>query len=47
VERAGRFVVAIKPDGTVIVADKPVDTASVAFEIGQDAQASKWEDQPG
>jgi len=29
VEAAGRFVVGVKPDGTLIVADKPVDTASL------------------
>jgi hypothetical protein len=29
VEAAGRFVVGVKPDGTLIVADKPVDIASL------------------
>ena len=29
VEQAGRFVVGVKPDGTLIVADKPLDTASL------------------
>jgi hypothetical protein len=29
VELAGRFVVGVKPDGTLIVADKPVETASL------------------
>ena len=28
IERAGRFVVGVKPDGTMIIGDKPVDTAS-------------------
>jgi hypothetical protein len=44
VERAGRFVVGVKPDGTVLVADKPLDTVSLVPEIEQDAPASKWED---
>jgi hypothetical protein len=29
VERAGRFVVGVKADGTVIVGDKPVDATSL------------------
>jgi hypothetical protein len=29
VELAGRHVVGVKPDGTLIVADRPVDTASL------------------
>ena len=29
VQKAGLHVVAIKPDGTLIVADKPVDVASL------------------
>lgn len=29
VEKAGRFVVGVQPNGTLIVADKPVDTASL------------------
>jgi hypothetical protein len=29
VERAGRHVVGIKPDGTLIVSDKPLETASL------------------
>ena len=37
VERAGRFVVGVKPDGTLIVADKPVDTASL---VPKDEQPS-------
>ena len=44
VERAGRFVIGVKPDGTVLVADKPLDTVSLVPEIEQDAPASKWED---
>jgi hypothetical protein len=37
VELAGRFVVGVKADGTLIVADKPVDLASLA---PPDAQTS-------
>lgn len=29
VEQAGRFVVGVKPDGTLIVADKPIEAASL------------------
>jgi hypothetical protein len=45
VERAGRFVVGVKPDGTLIVGDKPIDSASLVPIVEQDAPASKWEDQ--
>jgi hypothetical protein len=44
VERAGLYVVGVKPDGTVLVADKRLDTVSLVPEIEQDAPASKWED---
>jgi hypothetical protein len=37
VEKAGRFVVGVKADGTVIVGDKPVDTTSL---VPADAQSS-------
>jgi hypothetical protein len=47
VELAGRFVVGVRPDGTLIVGDKPVDTTSLVPQIAQDAPASKWEDQRG
>jgi len=29
VERAGRFVVGVRPDGTLIVAEKPLDVTSL------------------
>lgn len=29
VERAGRFVVGVKPDGTLIVGDKPIEASSL------------------
>jgi hypothetical protein len=47
VELAGRFVVGVRPDGTLIVGDKPVDTTSLVPQIAHDAPASKWEDQRG
>ena len=47
VKKAGMFVVGVRPDGTLIVGDKPVDTASLVPQIAQDAPASKWEDQRG
>lgn len=37
VEQAGRFVVGVKTDGTLIVADKPVDVTSL---VPQDEQPS-------
>ena len=37
VERAGRFVVGVKPDGTIIVAEKPVDVTSL---VPPEAQTS-------
>lgn len=45
VELAGRFVVGVRPDGILIVGDKPVDSASIMPAVAQDIPASKWEDQ--
>jgi hypothetical protein len=45
VERAGRFVIGVKADGTLIVGEKPIDSASIMPVAAQDAPASKWEDQ--
>lgn len=45
VERAGRFVIGVRPDGTLIVGDKPIDSASMVPPQEQDEPASKWEDQ--
>jgi hypothetical protein len=45
VERAGRFVIGVRADGTLIVGDKPIETASMIPLEGQNAPASKWEDQ--
>ena len=44
VELAGRHVVGVKPGGTLIIADKPVDTASLVPAIEQNGSASKWQD---
>lgn len=45
VELAGRFVVGVRADGTLIVGDKPVDVASLVPSDKQDQPASKWEDE--
>jgi hypothetical protein len=45
VERAGRFVIGVKPDGTLIVGDKPIETADFVPPAVQDEPNSKWEDQ--
>lgn len=45
VERAGRFVIGVRTDGTLIVGDKPIESASILPPAGQDEPASKWEDQ--
>jgi hypothetical protein len=45
VERAGRFVVGVKGDGTLLVSDRPLPIVSLVPEIEQDDRASKWEDQ--
>jgi hypothetical protein len=47
VELAGRYVVGVRPDGTLIVGDKPVETASFVPADAHNAPASKWEDQRG
>lgn len=45
VERAGRFVIGVRPDGTLIVGDKPINSASIIPPHGQNGDTSKWEDQ--
>jgi len=47
VEKAGRFVVGVKPDGTLVVTDKPIDITSMFPADGHNEPASKWEDQRG
>jgi hypothetical protein len=44
IEAAGRFVIGARPDGTLIVGDKPIDSASIVPAVAQDVPASKWED---
>ena len=47
VERAGRFVVGVKGDGTLLVSVRPLDTASLVPEIEETATVSEWEDKQG
>lgn len=44
VERAGRFVVGVRPDGTLIIGDKFVEATSLVPVPVQNVPASKWED---
>lgn len=44
-KQAGMHVIGVRPDGTLILGDKPVETASLVPPARQDAPASKWEDQ--
>ena len=48
VERAGLFVVGVRPDGTLIVSNKPIDPASLVPDEPPrskwDEPRSKWED---
>lgn len=51
VERAGRFVVGVRPDGTLIVADKPIDVSSLTaleatgvVDASEAARAASWDD---
>jgi hypothetical protein len=45
VQAAGKHVIGVRPDGTLIVGDNPVDATSLGFAPVQDITASKWEDQ--
>lgn len=45
--KAGFYPVGIKPDGTVIVAEKPIDVTSLIPQDRQNAETSKWEDKQG
>ncbi len=47
VELAGRHVVGVRADGTLIVAEKPIDPASIVPAIRQDDAASIWGDKAG
>jgi hypothetical protein len=44
VELAGRFVVGVRPDGTLIIGDRPLETASFVPANRQNDAPSKWED---
>src|SRR5712671_1641856 len=46
VEATGRFVVGVKPDGTLIVSDNPIDVTSLFGLTPKDDPRSKWEDGP-
>lgn len=43
VELAGRFVIGVKADGTLIVGEKPIDGSAGPQD---DAGPSKWDDRP-
>jgi len=45
IEKAGKFVIGVRADGTLIVGDKPVETASMVPLVSDNAAPSKWEDQ--
>ena len=47
VELAGRFVVGVKPDGTLIVGDEPIKATSIVPTDAQNILPSKWERQRG
>jgi hypothetical protein len=46
VKRAGLHVVGVKADGTLIVAEKPVDVASLVPEVEEPSPSDKssWDD---
>jgi len=44
VEKAGKFVIGVKPDGTLIISDKPFDVASLLPAQPQNDPDSIWED---
>lgn len=45
IERAGRYVLGVRPDGTLIVGEKPIDPTSLVPPVGEDVPPSKWEDE--
>ncbi len=47
VEKAGRFVIGVRADGTLIVGDKPFDSASLAPAIAQDAPVRRFGEKLG
>jgi hypothetical protein len=42
IESAGKYVIGVRPDGTLLVGNEPFDVASLA--PANDNKASKWED---
>ena len=44
VERAGRYVVGVRPDGVLLISSTPLDTVSLAPEMEHTETPSKWED---
>jgi len=45
VKRAGQFVVGVKPDGTLIVDEKPLEAAALGLlEPQQSLHTSTWDD---
>jgi hypothetical protein len=44
VQEAGLHPIGVTADGTVLIGEKPLDSASLVPLIEQDVPASKWED---
>jgi len=42
VEAAGRFVIGVRADGTLIVGDKPINSASMIPQQDHNDAPSKW-----
>lgn len=42
IESAGKYVIGVRPDGTLIVGNEPFDVVSLA--PANENKASKWED---
>ncbi|WP_338821603.1 hypothetical protein [Bradyrhizobium septentrionale] len=48
VKRAGLHVIGVRPDGTVITSDHPIEVTSLIPQDGHNESVpSKWEDQRG
>jgi hypothetical protein len=46
VEKAGSFVVGMRPDGTLLIAQKPLDTTTLVPAESPVEPPSKWADRP-
>jgi len=44
VESAGKFVIGVRPDGTLIVGKTPIDAASLLPPDMENSRSSVWED---